>query len=114
MDFGWVSETVIMVGIGALGYFLKDLKKSIEKEIQQNKSDIKSIHSEMNDKIDKINTDTNDRIDKVDAKLDQFKEHVNRNFVDKESYIRNITSFDTKLDKISDMIMEMKGERNRE
>ena len=103
MDFGWITQTAIMLGIGALGYFIKDLKKSIEKEIAQNKGDIKAVRDEMDDRICKVN-----------EKLDLFKDHVNRNFVDKESYIRNITAFDSKLDKITDLIMEMKGERKRE
>jgi len=103
-----------MIGIGALGYFLKDLKKSIEKELNQNKTDIKDVRLEMSDKINKVNDDMNEKICRVDEKLDKFKEHASRNFVDKESYIRNITAFDAKLDKISDLIMDMKGEMNHE
>lgn len=113
MDFNWISQTAIMLGIGAIVYFLKDFKKSTEKEIQTNKADIKTARSDMDNKINEVNKDMNEKICKVDEKLDLFKEHVNRNFVDKESYIRNITAFDAKLDKITDLIMEMKGERKQ-
>lgn len=113
MDFNWISETATMLGIGAIAYFLKDFKKSTEKQIQTNISDIKAVRSEMDHKINKANEDMSEKICKVDEKLDLFKEHVNRNFVDKESYIRNITAFDAKLDKITDLIMEMKGERKQ-
>ncbi len=113
MDFNWIAQTATLLGVGIIGYFLQDLKKSVEKEIQNNKSDIKAARSDMENKINKVNDDMNEKICKVDEKLDLFKEHVNRNFVDKESYIRNITAFDAKLDKITDLIMEMKGERKQ-
>ncbi|GEM_PF-1920917 len=132
MDLNWIAQTMILLGLGIIGFFLQDLKKSVEKEIQNNKSEIKAVRCDLDNKISKVNEDTdnkinkvnddinkvnddiNEKICKVDEKLDKFKEHVNRNFVDKESYIRNITAFDAKLDKITDLIMEMKGERKRE
>jgi len=96
-------QTITTLGIGILGYLIKDLKKNIDKDINENKNEIAEVEKSLIGKIEK-----------VDKKVDDFKDHVNKNFVDKESYIRNITNFDCKLDKITDLIMEMKGERRRE
>lgn len=103
MNIDWITQTITTIGIGILAYLIKDMKKNIDKDINQNKSEIAEVERNLNDKIEK-----------VEKKVDDFKDHVNKNFVDKESYIRNITNFDCKLDKITDLIMEMKGERRRE
>lgn len=103
MDVNWIMQSAIMLGIGILGYLMKEDKKNTNRDICQNKEDIAEVEKKLTEKIDK-----------VDNKVETFKDHVNRNFVDKESYIRNITSFDNKLDKITDLIMEMKGEKRRE
>jgi hypothetical protein len=95
-------QSAIMLGIGILGYLMKEDKKNTNKDICQNKEEIAEVEKKLTEKIDK-----------VDNKVETFKDHVNRNFVDKESYIRNITSFDNKLDKITDLIMEMKGEKRQ-
>ena len=103
MDINYIIQGVMAIALGAIGYFLKDLKDSIKKEIYDNKTEINTVKKELTEKINN-----------VDKKVDNFKDHVNKNFVDKENYIRDITNFDRKLDKITDLIIEMKGEQKRE
>jgi len=94
MDKTWIIQTVTMLGIGALGYFIKDLKKSIEGRIEQN---TKSIDA---------NTE---KIDNLEEKFNNYKETVAMRYVQKDEFIRAITNMDKKLDKIYDRVVE-KGE----
>ncbi len=95
MDSTWIIQTITMLGIGALTYFVKDLKKSIDKKIEQNSKSIEG-------NVQKIET--------LEEKFYDYKEHVASRYVQKDEFIRAITSLDKKLDKIYDKVVEQKGE----
>lgn len=76
----WVIQTVIMVGIGAIGYFLKSTMK-----------------------------ETKGKIEALEEKFNDFKEEIPQKYVSKDDFIRAISSIDVKLDKIYDYITLKKG-----
>jgi hypothetical protein len=94
MDKAWIIQTITMLGIGALGFFIKDLKKSIEGRIEQNTKGIDN------------NTE---KIETLEEKFSNYKETVAMRYVQKDEFIRAVTSMDKKLDKIYDRVVE-KGE----
>ena len=94
MDTAWIIQTIIMLGIGALAYFIKDLKKSIDGKIEKNIKDIDS------------NTE---KIENLEEKFSDYKETVAMRYVQKDEFIRAISNMDRKLDKIYDRVAE-KGE----
>lgn len=88
MDINWVIQSAIMLGIGALGFFMKDLKKSIAEDITENKQEVKNVKDDLND----------------------FKETVALRYVQKDEFVAAISNMDKKLDKIYDKVIE-RGEK---
>ncbi|MCC5911335.1 MAG: hypothetical protein JJT76_12940 [Clostridiaceae bacterium] len=82
MSYSWIVQTVTMLAIGAIAYFLKDLKTSI---------------------LEKINTNKN-RIEKVEEELNALKADLPFVYTLREDYIRTANNVDKKLDKIYDEI----------
>ena len=88
MDLTWIMQSVIMLGIGALGFFIKDLKRSIAEDITENKQEIRVVKNDLND----------------------FKETVALRYVQKDEFVAAISNMDKKLDKIYDKVIE-RGEK---
>lgn len=78
----WILQAAIMITLGIIAYFLKDMKKQNEDR-----------HSKSEEKIEKIEKDFND-----------FKEKMPYNYVLREDFIRAVSAIDTKLDKIYDLV----------
>ena len=43
MNIDWITQTITTIGIGILAYLIKDMKKNIDKDINQNKSEIAEV-----------------------------------------------------------------------
>lgn len=109
----WIIQTVFALGLGVIGYFLKDLKKGIENQL----SGLNSKIDTLKEKVEQDNKELEDRLDKrikcieerhedLQRELIAYREHVNKNFTLKDDFIRAISGIDRKLDKITDLIME--------
>lgn len=86
---GWLIQTAIMLGIGIIGYFLKDTNKKIEERIKQNEKSIEQ---------------TNEKIEMLEEKFNELKIDMPTKYVVRDDFIRAMSSVDTKLDKIYDII----------
>ncbi len=124
MTATWVVQTIIMLLLGAIGYFLKDLKKGFEDKITGTDKRIGSLEKKLDDKLDDFKREVQkstaaleDRLDKriqgteekyedLQRDLNAYRDHVNKNFTLKDDFIRAISGIDRKLDKIYDTIME--------
>ena len=93
MDINWIAQTLTGLAIGVLAYFIKDLKKTIDKRIEQNAAAIRR---------------TDQRVDNLEEKFAEYRERVASKFVQKEEFIRAIATMDTKLDKIYDRVADRK------
>ncbi len=87
MDISWLIQSGVLLGVAALAYFVKDLKKSIIKDIDDNSKKIGGLEKEFNN----------------------YKETIAMRYVQKDEFIRAVTNMDRKLDKIYDQIAK-KGE----
>lgn len=93
-SFQWIYQIILTVTLGIIAYFLRDMKKSFDDKISQNKNDIT----------------------KVQEDLDDFKEKVSDKYVMKEDFVRSMTTVDKrfdivdeKLDKIYYTMCNVKG-----
>lgn len=124
MTATWIIQTIIMLLLGAIGYFLKDLKKGFEDKIAGTDERIGSLEHKLDSKLDAFKEEVNknsksleERFDKrikcteekyedLQRDLNAYRDHVNKNFTLKDDFIRAISGIDRKLDKIYDTIME--------
>lgn len=85
MDYSWMIQTATMLGIGAIGYFLKTTLSEIKTQLKN----------------------TNDRVDELEEKLDNLKSDLPFIYTTREDFIRTMNNVDNKLDKIYDA--QLKG-----
>ena len=90
----WLIQIATTVGIGIIGYFIRDNSSKTQKMIDQ-----------ANNKIDQ----TDGKLEKLEQKFNDFKSDLPKEFVMKDDFIRAMTNVDKKLDKIYDIIVEKKG-----
>lgn len=83
----WTIQTVIMVGIGVIGYFIKSTNGKADERMKENEG----------------------KIEALEEKFNNFKEEIPQKYVSKDDFIRAISSIDVKLDKIYDYITLKKG-----
>ncbi|WP_427340620.1 hypothetical protein [Caloranaerobacter sp. DY30410] len=95
MDKTWIMQTLMMLGIGTIAYFVKDLKKSIESKIEDNQTRIK------------LNAD---KIEELEKSFNDYKAKVPLLYVQKDDFIRAVSNLDKKLDKIYDVIVQKGSE----
>jgi uncharacterized protein HemX len=124
MTLSWVVQTAIILGLGIIGYFLRELKKGLENKIDSNEKHILGLEERMDLKMDafqeeiKKNNDalekrlaerinnTEKRYEELHKDLNDYKGQVNKDFTLKDDFIRAISGIDRKLDKIIDMFVE--------
>jgi len=75
----------IFVGLGVIGYFLKDLRFSVRESLQKHEERMSCLEEKMND----------------------LKETLPQRFVMRDDYIRAMSGFGAKLDKTHDAIVEI-------
>jgi len=92
--FTMVFQLVLTGGIGIITYFLK----RVMDELDRCKSDIDTIKSRYISK---------EEFDKTKADITEVKQ----NYLTKEDFYREQLKTEQKLDKIMDILMDMKGEK---
>lgn len=78
----WVIQTGIMISIGIITYFIKELRATIEEQIDENKS----------------------KLDFLEKEFNSFKTDMPFVYVMREDFIRSMENVEQKLDKIYDHI----------
>lgn len=89
----WAIQTVIGLMIGAIGYFIKDLRKTMQNEIERSQAESKN---------------NKDKIEKLEKEFNDYKESVPYKFVLHEEFNRVVGNFDRKLDEIMKYLREGK------
>lgn len=112
----WIVQTIIMVVIGIIGFFIK-----------QSLDDMKKNNTKTNERLDK----TNDKLDEVSKQfaqtieekmkcvdglskdLQDFKGKVADEYVKKTDYLHTNGEIMKKLDRIWDLLYAMKGGKSQ-
>jgi uncharacterized membrane-anchored protein YhcB (DUF1043 family) len=82
----WVIQSAIMVGVGTIGFFLKDMNTKTQKRLDANEEQTKDLEQRFND----------------------FRADLPTKYVIRDDFIRAMSNVDTKLDKIYDIITNTK------
>lgn len=82
----YLIQTAMILALGIIAYFLKDMKKTTEEKILDNK----------------------ERIEELENKFNDFKEAIPLHYVLKDDFIRAVSTIDKKLDKIYDVLAGFK------
>jgi archaellum component FlaC len=116
MTASWIIQTIIVAGIGLIGYFLKDLKKgfevrigSLDCKLDTFEEKVKKDNKDLEARLDTRIKCTEERCEDLQRDLNAYRDHVNRNFTLKDDFIRAISGIDRKLDKIIDTMMERRA-----
>lgn len=84
--FNWGIQTVTAVALGAIAYFLKEMKKVTEEKLKKNEEKLEELENKFND----------------------FKETIPLHYTLKDDFIRAMSNVDRKLDKITDILSGLK------
>jgi cell division protein FtsL len=105
-DMNWIVQTITMLALGIIAYFMKDLKNSIQKDIAENKQKIEDTNCQLERFKEEFN----------DFKVEQAKEIANqfKDYVSKSEFVRVTANYERKMDKIYDAIMSIKNFWNKE
>lgn len=95
MDLNWVMQTVTMIGIGAIGYFLKTTVSELKEQIKDNSK-----------KVDEVEDKVGKKIGELEKELDDLKSDLPFIYVTREDFIRSLNNVDSKLDKIYDSMIK--------
>lgn len=83
MDFNWAMQTITMLGIGVIGYFLKTSMTEIKGQIKENAQ----------------------RVSTLEKELDDLRSDLPFIYTTREDFIRTMNNVDKKLDKIHDSMI---------
>ncbi len=83
MDINWAMQTITMLGIGVIGYFLKSSMSEIKGQIKENAQRVSSLEKE----------------------LDDLRSDLPFIYTTREDFIRTMNNVDKKLDKIHDSMI---------
>lgn len=129
MELGWIIQTVTMLGIGAIGFFLKGFFAEVKQSNKENREAIMVAKVESDKKLEAAKVEferkleaERDRSDKnykdVNKQVNDLKDGLPFIYVTREDWIRvsnatdtKITSIDSKIDKILEKL-KGRGESN--
>lgn len=94
----WGIQSAIMIGIGAIAYFIKQNSSKIDIRIDQNEA-----------KIEKLEEKIDTKVSALEEKFSNLKEELPKEYVIRDDFIRAMSNVDQKLDKIYDIITSKKG-----
>ncbi len=100
MDINWILQTITMIILGLLGFFIKRTLDKLEKSSE----DLSLKLSEVNQKYDK-------EVDKLRCELNDLKNDLPFIYVLREDFLRVMNNVEEKLDKITNYILEGRSKR---
>lgn len=89
MDYNWIAQTVIMLMVGALTYFMKRTLDKIETNV-----------TNLAQKLEKIDEKHGKRYDDLEKQFNDLKADMPFIYTTREDFIRVMNGVDAKLDKI--------------
>ena len=101
----WGIQSAIMLGIGAIGYFLKQNSKKIDERFERNEYCIEKFDT----KVDALEERIDTKVSALEEKFSNLKEELPKEYVIRDDFIRAMSNVDQKLDKIYDIITSKKG-----
>lgn len=113
----WIITTAVMLGIGAISYFLKRTMSQVDRhetEIQAarqenvSKGDLKEQTKELKEDIRKIREDYTPK-ETHEKDFDECRKdikEIRENYLTKDDFIREISKMDRKLDRMMEMMIE--------
>lgn len=104
-----ILQVITTLVIAIIGFFIKRELTKLEKADEDNKTRISSIEKDLHCKIDKVRSESEKCNCEVLERLNEFKEDVSKEYVRKEDYLQTTGEIMKRLDKIYDMLYEMKG-----
>lgn len=93
MDLSWVLQTVIAIGIGIIGYFLKTTVAELKKQIKANLEKVTNVENKLNGKLDEL-----------EKELSDLKSDLPFIYVTREDFIRSMNTVGNKFDKVGDKL----------
>lgn len=87
MEYTWIVQTGTLLGIGAIGWFIKTAMADIKEKIKSNEG----------------------RVDQLEQKLENLKADLPFIYTTREDFIRTMNNVDKKLEKIHDVLLATKG-----
>ncbi|HWP96425.1 MAG TPA: hypothetical protein VN426_06210 [Syntrophomonadaceae bacterium] len=124
MTASWIIQTLIMLALGVIGYFLKDMKSSFEKQLNSQSERMQGMEVRMDDKLDAFKeevkrnnqsleirldkriTSTEERYEALCRDLNNYKDQIHKDYTLKDDFIRAVSTIERKLDKITELITE--------
>lgn len=100
----WIIQTIIMVVIGIIGFFIKQSLDDMKAKINSNNNRIDEVNMQLTKTIE----EKMDRVEALQKDLQNFKEKVVDEFVKKSEHNRVTGEIMTKLDKIFDILLLLK------
>ncbi|BFH15192.1 hypothetical protein M5X00_24425 [Paenibacillus alvei] len=95
MEWTWVIQTVIMLGIGAIGFFLKTTLSEVKQHIASSAKRVDELEDKMDTKVAGL-----------EREVKELKSDLPFIYVTREDYIRTMNNVDKKLDRIHDTMLE--------
>lgn len=105
VSVAWVVQTAILLIIGIIGFFIKRSVDDMDKKIVASNERIDKVNKELSDSMEKLRTQFFDFKDSVNEEFAQ----INKDFVSNEIFARTIGDMVRKIDKMYDIVLDLKG-----
>lgn len=105
-NFIWIYQVAITLVLGIIAYFLKDMKKTIDDKIGENKKDLHEVKSV----IGKVEDNFRQELDKMKEEHNQLKSDLPLVYVLRDDFIRAMGNVEKKLDKIYELLSMQRKE----
>jgi L-serine deaminase len=104
-----VLQVITTLVIGIIGFFIKRELTKLEQADEENKNKIISIEKDLNSKIEKVSKENALSNSEILEQLNDFKGNVSKEYVRKEDSLQTTSEIMKRLEKIYDMLYEMRG-----
>lgn len=104
-----ILQILTTLVIAIIGFFIKRELRSLEEADTENKNKINTLEKEMYRKIDEVKEDCKTCKCENIEKVNLIKEDISKEFVRKSDYLQTTGEIMKKLDKIFDILFELKG-----
>jgi uncharacterized membrane protein YhiD involved in acid resistance len=109
LNINTILQIITTLIIAIIGFFLKRELKRLEDADKKNEDNIASLRSETDCKVEKVREENEKLHLEVMKSMNDFKESVAKEFVRRMDYIQTTGEINKKLDRIFDILLEMKG-----
>ena len=104
-----ILQIITTLVIAIIGFFIKRELKKLEDADNENKRRINTLEKDVYNKMGEFKDDCKRCNCESLERLNEFKEDVGKEFVRKSDYIQTTSEIMKRLDKIYDMLYELRG-----